>query len=127
MTMMKLSQILPELKQVADNSQVVFVSVDPKRDTVAKVAQYVDYFHPDIIGLRAEHKDLYPMVRDLGLMYSIPSNDIEDNYYVDHSGSIVLINPQGQIHAMFKPVVKAGEVPTIVPEIVVKDFKIIQQ
>lgn len=126
MTMMKLSQILPDLKQISGDSQVVFVSVDPKRDTVEKVAQYVGYFHPEIIGLRAEHKDLYPLVRDLGLMYSIPSNEVTENYYVDHSGSIVLINPQGQIHAMFKPVVKAGEVPTIVPEIVTKDFKIIQ-
>ena len=127
MTMMKLSSILPDLQTHSDRTQVLFLSVDPKRDSAEKVAQYVDYFHPEIVGLRAEHKDLYPLVRDLGLMYSIPSNEVEDNYYVDHSGSIVLINPKGQIHAMFKPLVEAGQVPTIDPQIVLKDFSLITE
>lgn len=125
MTMMKLSQILPELKSINSDAQVLFLSVDPKRDTTDKVAQYVDYFSPEIIGLRAEHKELYPLVRDLGLMYSIPSNEITDNYFVDHSAAIVLINPKGQIAGMFKPVVELGEVPTVDPNVVLKDFKII--
>lgn len=125
MTMMKLSKILPELKQINSDTQVLFLSVDPKRDTPEKVGQYANYFHPEIIGLRAEHKDLYPLVRDLGLMYSIPSNEVTDNYYVDHSGSIVIINPKGHIHGMFKPEVNLGEVPTIDPKTLLKDFKII--
>ncbi len=125
MTMMKLTQILPELNETANNARVVFLSVDPQRDTGEKIGNYTQYFDDSIIGLRAEHKDLYPFVRNLGLMYSIPQLEVKENYFVDHSGSIVLLNPEGQIHAMFKPRVELGEVPTVDPDIILKDFQAI--
>jgi protein SCO1 len=121
-TMMKLTQILPSLREVDPSARVVFLSVDPKRDTTEKVGQYKAYFDDSIVGLRAEHKELYPFVRNLGLMYSIPPQEVEAGYFVDHSGSIVLINPDGQIHAMFKPKVAVGEVPSVDENLVVQDF-----
>ena len=59
--------------------------------------------------------------RNLGLMYSIPDNDAE-NYYVDHSASVVLINPDGQTAAIFKPEIKLNQVPTIDTDVIVEDF-----
>ena len=123
MTMAKLSRLLPELNEISQVPvQVLFVSVDPKRDTAEKRKQYVEYFNPDILGLGAEHKDLFPFVRNLGLMYSIPDNDAID-YFVDHSASVVLINPDGKTAAIFKPEIKLGQVPTIDPEVIAEDFK----
>ncbi|WP_210560689.1 SCO family protein [Psychrosphaera aestuarii] len=124
-TMMKLSGLIPQLEEVAPNTQVLFLSVDPKRDKVENIRDYTNYFHQSILGLRAEHKALYPFVRNLGLMYSIPPAEVEDGYYVDHSGSVVLINPQGEIHAMFKPEVELGQVPSINPTTMLEDFKLI--
>ncbi|MUH73476.1 SCO family protein [Psychrosphaera haliotis] len=124
-TMMKLSRLIPDLTQVQENTQVLFLSVDPKRDKVDNIQQYTNYFHESILGLRAEHKSLYPFVRNLGLMYSIPPEEVSEGYFVDHSASVVLINPQGQIHAMFKPHVELGEIPSINPEVLLSDFKII--
>lgn len=122
MTMAKLANLLPKLNEAADLPvQVLFVSVDPKRDIAQRRKEYVDYFNPEIVGLGAEHKDLFPFVRNLGLMYSIPSGE-EENYFVDHSASVVLINPQGDIAAIFKPKVAVGEVPTINSQVLLADF-----
>ena len=124
-TMMKLSRLIPELTKVQENTQVLFLSVDPKRDKVDNIQQYTNYFHESILGLRAEHKALYPFVRNLGLMYSIPPEEVSEGYFVDHSASVVLLNPNGQIHAMFKPKVELGEIPSIDPNTLLADFKII--
>ena len=123
MTMAKFSRLIPELNKIPGvESQVLFVSVDPKRDTQSKIKQYVEYFHKDVIGLRAEHKDLFPFVRNLGLMYSVPSKDEVDGYFVDHSASVILTNTSGQIAAIFKPEVKLNKVPTVDTELVLQDF-----
>lgn len=123
MTMSKLSRILPELNESSQIPvQVLFVSVDPKRDTADKRKQYVEYFNPAILGLGAEHKDLFPFVRNLGLMYSVPDIDAKD-YFVDHSASVLLIDPNGNAVAIFKPEIKANQVPTINPDVIVEDFK----
>ena len=123
MTMAKLSGVLPKLNGNSTKPvQVLFVSVDPLRDLVDKRQKYVDYFHPDIKGLGAQHKALFPFVTNLGLMYSVPTGE-EENYYVDHSASIALINPSGNIAAMFKPEVVVGQVPTINTKVLLADFQ----
>lgn len=123
MTMAKLSRLLPELNEISELPvQVLFISVDPKRDSVEKRKLYVDYFNPDILGLGAEHKDLYPFVRSLGLMYSIPDNDATE-YFVDHSASVVLLDPNGNAAAIFKPEVQLNQVPSIDPAIIKADFE----
>ncbi len=123
MTMAKLANLLPKLEDASNLPvQVLFVSVDPKRDTADKRKAYVDYFNPNIVGLGAEHKDLFPFVRNLGLMYSVPTAE-EENYFVDHSASVILINPDGLIAAIFKPKVVVGEVPTINSQVLLADFQ----
>jgi len=69
---------------------------------------------------------LFPFARNLGLMYAIngPEDDNADknNYLVDHSASLVLVNPQGNIAAIFKPRQALGVLPTIDGEKLVSDF-----
>ena len=127
MTMAKLSRLLPVLNEISDLPvQVLFVSVDPKRDTAEKRKKYVEYFNPDILGVGAAQEDLFPFVRNLGLMYSIPDSDAQ-NYFVDHSASVVLINPDGKSAAIFKPDIQPGQVPTIDPAVIIADFKTLIQ
>ena len=122
-TMAKLSNLLPKLQSVSSQPvQVLFVSVDPARDNTSRRKEYVDYFNPNIVGLGAEHTNLFPFVRNLGLMYSIPTGE-DENYFVDHSASVVLINPEMQIAAIFKPEIKVGQVPTIDSKVVLADFQ----
>ena len=104
-TMAELNGIYPQL-QALDTTypiKVVFVSVDPKRDTPARLNDYVRYFNKDFIGLTGEHKDLFPFARSLGMMYAIAESTDNPNYLVDHSASVVLVNPTGEVLGRFKP------------------------
>ncbi len=126
-TMQTFSFVYDDLKKISQNKvQVLLVSVDPLRDSQNKLAQYIDYFNEEFIALRADHGTLYPFSRDLGLMYAIVNNnavDTKKSYLVDHSASIVLINPQGKISAIFKPEIALGQVPSIDGEKLLTDFK----
>ncbi|WP_206482981.1 SCO family protein [Thalassotalea sp. G2M2-11] len=126
-TMQELNFYYDDFKSVSNNVQVLLVSVDPKRDTVEKLAQYVAYFNNEFKGLTADHSVLFPFARNLGLMYAISDDQADDNYLVDHSASIVLINPQGKVAAIFKPQHELGQLPIIAGQQLVDDFaKIVQ-
>lgn len=124
-TLQELNFVYSNFKTLADNTQVILVTVDPKRDTQEKLAQYIAYFNEEFFALRAGHEVLFPFARNLGLMYAITGDDenAPDNYLVDHSASIVLINPQGKISAIFKPQHQLGEVPSIDRELLLSDFQ----
>jgi protein SCO1 len=80
--------------------QVIFVSVDAKRDTPAQLAKYVPYFDPEFIGLTAaDQPAIERQARQWGVAVLIePAAD--GNYTVDHSGAIWVINPAGELKAI---------------------------
>jgi protein SCO1/2 len=80
--------------------QVIFVSVDAKRDTPAQLAKYVPYFDPDFIGLTApDQPAIEALARKWGVAVMIrPATD--GNYTVDHSGDIFVIDPAGKLAAV---------------------------
>ena len=121
MTLSKLKSVKSSL-QADYNIKVWLISVDPARDTAEKLLQYTNYFDPEFIGATAGHKDLFPFVRDLGLMYAM-ADENRDNYSVDHSASIALVSPQGELKAIFKPEFKVGSAPTINTASLIADFK----
>ena len=123
LTLAKLAGVRDELAAKVDQPlQIWFISVDPQRDTPGQLKQYVDYFkQPALTGLTAGHDQLFPFVRELGLMYAM-SSTTEQDYLVDHSASVVLINPKGQVAAIFKPDMQPGEVPLVNREQLLNDF-----
>lgn len=120
-TLQNLGFIYEDLQGIAKNSQILLVSVDPKRDSLDKLSQYIAYFNTEFIALRAEHDVLFPFARNLGLMYAI--NGEGDDYLVDHSASLVLINPDGNIAAIFKPEQAVGKVPSINNDKLLSDYQ----
>lgn len=100
-----------ELKKLADSLagtdagkdlQVVFVSVDPARDTVPVLAEYVPYFHPDFIGVTGEFLDLHRFATNVNVAFNkVPGGG--ENYTMDHSANIIIVNPMGDYHGFFKP------------------------
>ena len=81
--------------------QVIFVSVDPERDTPELLAQYLPYFNPDFIGVTGDPQQLLLLTRQLGIMYGKAPGDDADDYLVDHSASIILFDPDGNFLALF--------------------------
>ena len=121
-TLQELNFNYDDLKAIADNTQVLLVSVDPSRDSASRLSQYIQYFNEEFVALTADHSVLFPFARNLGLMYAISDNDQGENYLVDHSASIVLINPKGKISAIFKPKQELGILPIVSGELLVSDF-----
>jgi protein SCO1 len=80
--------------------QVIFVSVDAKRDTPAQLAKYVPYFDPEFTGLTAaDQPSIEAVAKKIGVGVIIqPASD--GNYTVDHSGEIFVLDPQGRITAI---------------------------
>ncbi|MEL0641301.1 SCO family protein [Pseudoalteromonas aliena] len=121
LTLAKLNAVYKNL-QADYPLQVWFLSVDPKRDTPAKRKQYIDYFNPDFLAVSGEHKHLFPVVRELGLIYAISdSNELE--YTVDHSASVAMVDQSGAVRAIFKPEFKQGSVPLINTTTLTEEFK----
>ena len=82
-----------ELAQV----QTLFISIDPRRDTPERMAEYAGFFHPSIIGLTGSETQINDVARRFGAYYSILDGASADNYEVDHSSQTVLIDQQGQV------------------------------
>lgn len=126
LTLAKLAGVQPDLAaMVKQPLKVWFISVDPNRDTTEQLHTYVSYFEQaNVLGMTAGHDQLFPFVRQLGLMYAL-SSTTQENYLVDHSASVALINPQGQLAAMFKPPMQIGELPVIDAEQLLADFPLV--
>jgi protein SCO1/2 len=80
--------------------QVIFVSVDAKRDTPDQLAKYVPYFDPEFLGVTAAAQpDIEAWAAKLGVGVIItPKSD--GSYTVDHSGAIFVLNPEGRLTAI---------------------------
>lgn len=83
--------------------QVVFLSVDPQRDTPDKLDRYVHYFSPDFIGATGSDDELEKLARSLSLVYAKVPGDTPETYTMDHSAALVLIDPQGRVAGYFLP------------------------
>lgn len=126
MTLAKLTQVYEKLSDTYPVN-IWFVSVDPKRDVADKRRQYIDYFNPSFTAVSAEHKQLFPFVRSLGLVYAIHDDGETENYTVDHSASVTLVDPSGAVRAIFKPEFAKGKVPIIDQSKIIEDLaKIIE-
>lgn len=89
-----------ETTEAAD-TQVVMVSVDPARDTVARLSGYVPYFHPDFVGVTGEFIDILNFARTFNAPFR-KVTEPDGSYQVDHSANVVLVNPRGDYHGFFK-------------------------
>jgi protein SCO1/2 len=103
-TMATFAALQRQISAVAGGAvpQFLLFSADPGRDTPEKLAQFVRQFHPDFLGATGSDEAMKAMARDLGGLY-MRVNDPKstDGYTMDHSASIYLINPQGQLVAIF--------------------------
>ena len=101
-TMTFLNEFMASLEGTeAQDIQVVMVTVDPARDTVQQLAGYVPFFNPDFIGVTGEFLDIHRVATALNTPFRKVMGE-GDNYQVDHSANIVLINPRGDYHGFFK-------------------------
>ena len=113
--MMKLIEDKPE--SVQHVPQVVFVSVDPQQDKLKGLKEYAEFYHPSFKGVTGDQEEVDKLAKAMGAFYERAyikdlkvlvledKNDIpeglENSYLINHSASIVLTNPKGEMHAVF--------------------------
>lgn len=83
--------------------RVVMVSIDPERDHLDKLGQYVTAFDKHFYGARGEDAAVRSMGRELGIAYmKLQGKNTDPNAYeLDHTGTVMLFNPQGKLTAFF--------------------------
>ena len=77
--------------------QVLFVSVDPERDTAEKLRDYTAYFHPKILGLTGAKADIDKVVEQYGASYKKVASNSAMGYIIDHTASSYMVTSQGQL------------------------------
>lgn len=105
MTLASLSQFTSQLEEetdYAENTKVVMVTVDPERDTLERLGEYVGYFDEDFRGVTGEYIDIFNFARQLNIAFNYLPQGEEGDYLVSHSGEVVVINPAGHFHGFFK-------------------------
>ena len=90
-------------KRLPDQLKVLYVTVDPARDTPERMKEYLSYFGDRYLGITGPEDKLTALGRQVNAVFvSQKKNDADENYTVSHSSSIALINPQGEFVAMLK-------------------------
>ena len=77
------------------------ISLDPERDTVEKLAEYVPYFNEEFIGVTGNKHLIRRLTAEINVAYNKVALEGED-YTIDHSTQLVLINPKGHYHGFFR-------------------------
>ena len=95
--------------------RVLFLSVDPERDTPLQLASYVHYFDASFTGATASEPELARVAHELAIAYQKVPGNTPDTYAMDHTAALILINPQAQVVAYFSPPFQ--------PDVLVADLK----
>ncbi len=101
-----LAQMKQQLQQNGMQApyEIAFVSVDPERDTPQQLGEYMAYFDPDFLGLTGTPSEIEQLARPLGILYrKVITEGSAMDYVMDHSASMVLLDPQGRYRALFSP------------------------
>jgi len=102
LTMKQLSEVKEGLKDKENEIKFYLVSVDPDRDSPSSLRIYLDNFDKEFIGLTGEIDQIYKFSTQVNAPFFPVVNSKDENYTVDHSGSLVLINPEGEYAGFFR-------------------------
>lgn len=100
-TMAELKQALEKVGEKADQVQVIYVTVDPERDTPERVQEYVNHFNPDFIGLSGSEPELAKVWNDYGVFREVVDGNSAAGYLVNHTARVTLIDQQGNLRVSF--------------------------
>lgn len=108
-TLAELAQAQKQWTTLPDSirPRVLFVSVDPGRDTPTRIGEYAHAFHADTLAATADLPSLEAFARSLGFVFmKVPGEHFEQNpqdYSMDHSANIAVLDPQGRMVGLIRP------------------------
>ena len=111
-TLQVMKEVVTELEsRGAEPMRVAFFTVDPKRDTPERMAEYVAFFDEDFVGVTGEVADVHALTSALGIVAAFTANESDpQDYGVDHTASMLLIDPELRVRAKFNPPHESGAI-----------------
>jgi protein SCO1/2 len=106
-TMADLAQAMKMLGAKSDEVQVLFVTVDPERDTQQVLADYVPSFDPRFIGLWGTPEQTADTAKNFKIFYAKQESKGKSDYTIDHSAGVYVFDKQGHVRLY----IKYGEKP----------------
>lgn len=107
-------------KRLDDKVQAVFISVDPERDTPAKLQEYLSYFAVPTIGLTGTPEELAALAQKYGASFEKVPVEGKAGYLIDHSTYVYLIDAVGRVRHLFKHADPPEKIATIVERLIVE-------
>jgi protein SCO1/2 len=101
-TLQEMSEVRRELGGDADQVQVLFVTIDPQRDTQAVLAQYVPGFDPSFVGLYGTPEEISKTAKQFKVFYQKVPGPTETSYTMDHTAGSYVIDKSGQPRLFLK-------------------------
>ena len=111
-TLADLAGVMNTLGPLADRVQVLFVTVDPARDTAAVLRQYVPAFDPRFLGLYGDAAATAKAAKEFHIYYEKSSESAPGVYTMNHSSQCYVIDPQGRLRLL----VRAERISADLPE-----------
>ena len=96
-TLADLAEVKKRLGADGAKLQVIFITVDPERDTAALLSQYVPGFDPSFTGLRGSAEETAATAKEFKVFYQKVPGSTPTNYTVDHTAGAYVFDPQGRI------------------------------
>ncbi|HEY8099723.1 MAG TPA: SCO family protein [Burkholderiaceae bacterium] len=118
-TMTELENVMKQLGPLSDKVQVLFVTIDPERDTAELLSKYVPAFDPRFLGLRGDAAATEKVAKEFKVFYQKVPGKETGSYTMDHTAGIYVFDPQGRIRLFMRNAQDA--------ESVVHDIKLLLQ
>ncbi len=96
-TMFEMSKVMTQLGPLAERVQVLFVTVDPERDTQELLASYIPNFDKRFLGLYGNAEATAKVAKEFKVFYQKSPGKTPDSYTMDHTAASYVFDPQGRI------------------------------
>lgn len=100
-TLAEINQALKALGRAAVRVQVMMVTIDPERDTPARLAAYMSHFNPAFLGLTGTPREVAAVASGYGIYYKKDEPNARGEYLIDHTSMVMVIDPTGRVRLLF--------------------------
>ena len=110
LTLTRLKRVMANLGSAASQVRILFVTVDPKRDSLNVLKKYSEFYGPEVLGLRGSKAELRKLTKMYRVTYGYGKPDIQGNYSVSHSSAIYVFDREGRARLLFRPTDKLAAI-----------------
>lgn len=120
--MANLAAVLDDLPKMAEQTRVIFITADPKRDTPERLRAWLDAFDSRFVGLRGSLEDVHRIEDALKLPHSVLSDTTAAEYDVGHSALVLAFSPDGPARVVYPFGTRQADYAHDLPRLLVDDW-----